>query len=210
MSDGTAKADRQEVGPAAMDDRSVMEAVAARARALRKERGWSLDALAARARVSKGMLVALENGRSNPNLATLVRLCDAFAVPLTDLLRQPAAPLLQPSPPEHQPELWAGPDGGAGRLVTGATQPAGAELWHWRLAPGEEHHSEAHVAGTVELIHVLRGALTVTVGGQEAEVPAGHGLRMAGDHPHSYANRGPSLAEYTGVVLVPPNAGAGR
>ncbi|ARZ68854.1 XRE family transcriptional regulator [Streptomyces sp. HU2014] len=185
------------------DDRTVMEAVAARARALRKERGWSLDALAARARVSKGMLVALENGRSNPNLATLIRLCDAFAVPLTDLLQQPATPLLAPSPPEEQPVLWTGPDGGTGRLLTGAAQPVGAELWHWRLAPGEEHHSEAHLAGTVELLHVLSGTLTVTVGGQETVLPEGHGLRMAGDHPHGYANRTGEEVVYTGVVLVP-------
>lgn len=187
-------------------DRSVMEAVAARARALRKERGWSLDTLAGRAHVSKGMLVALENARSNPNLATLIRLCDAFGVPLTELLQQPAAPLLQPSPPDDQPVLWSGPDGGAGTLVTGATQPVGGELWHWRLAPGEEHHSEAHLAGTVELLHVLDGTLTVTVGGQEAVLPPGHGLRMAGDRPHSYANRGTTTVAYTGVVLVPPNS----
>ncbi|MBT2383338.1 helix-turn-helix domain-containing protein [Streptomyces sp. ISL-11] len=201
MNDGTAGLPGG--GPAAADDRSVMEAVAARTRALRKERGWSLDALAARAHVSKGMLVALENGRSNPNLATLIRLCDAFAVPLTDLLQQPAAPLLQPSPPEEQPVLWHGPAGGTGTLLTGAAQPVGAELWHWHLAPGEEHRSEAHVAGTVELLHVLRGTLTVTAGGQEAVLPRGHGLRMAGDLPHGYANRTGSPVEYTGVVLVP-------
>ncbi len=187
------------------DDRSVMEAVAARVRALRKDRGWSLDTLAARARVSKGMLVALENARSNPNLATLVRLCDAFGVPLTELLQQPAAPLLQATAPDGQPVLWAGPDGGKGVLVTGAAPPVGAELWHWRLAPGEEHHSEAHVLGTVELIHVLRGTLAVTAGGQEVVLPQGYGLRMAGDHPHSYANRTESEVEYSGVVLVPPH-----
>lgn len=95
-----------------MDDTAVLEAVAARVRSLRRERGWSLDTLAARAGVSKGMLVALENARSNPNLATLVRLCDAFTVPLTELLRPPAAPLLEAAPPERQSVLWRGRDGG--------------------------------------------------------------------------------------------------
>jgi len=188
-----------------MDDQGVVEAVAARTRALRKERGWSLDALSVRARISKGVLVALENGRSNPNLATLIRLCDAFAVPLTTLLQQPPAPLLQPSPPEAHSVLWNGPGGGSGTLLTGAAQPTGAELWHWRLAPGEEHRSEAHLSGTVELLHVLRGSLTVTVADQRAVLGAGHGLRMTGDRPHSYANHGTEPAEYTGVVLVPPH-----
>ncbi|MCF2532896.1 helix-turn-helix domain-containing protein [Yinghuangia soli] len=186
-----------------MDDKAVVEAVAARVRALRRDRGWSLDTLSARAQVSKGVLVSLENGRSNPNLATLVRLCDAFGEPLTTLLSAPEQPLLQAVGPDGHSVLWTGEGGGAGTLLTGVSRPAGAELWHWRLAPGELHRSEAHMAGTVELLHVLRGTLTVTVGDREAVVPAGHALRMAGDRPHAYANRGTEPTEYTGVVLVP-------
>lgn len=186
-----------------MDDRAVVDAVAERVRALRRERGWSLDALSARARVSKGVLVALENRRSNPNLATLVRLCDAFGVPLSALLREDGEPLLQPAPPEAHSRLWEGPAGGSGTLLTGASRPTGAELWHWRLEPGEEHRSEAHLSGTVELLHVLSGRLTVTVAEQRTVVESGHALRMAGDRPHSYANLGSQTVEYTGVVLVP-------
>ena len=61
-------------------------AVARTLQALRADRGWSLDQLAARSGVSKGVLVALEQGRSNPNLATLARIGDAFGVPVTQLV----------------------------------------------------------------------------------------------------------------------------
>lgn len=189
-----------------MDDKAVVEAVAARVRTLRKERGWSLDALSARAQVSKGVLVSLENGRSNPNLATLVRLCDAFGEPLTTLLSAPEEPTAQVTAPDRHSVLWTGNAGGSGRLVTGASRPMGAELWHWRLAPGEVHRSEAHMAGTVELLHVLSGTLTVTIAEQLVELPAGHALRMSADHPHAYANHGTEEAVYSGVVLVPPAA----
>ena len=60
----------------------ITTAVARTLQALRADRGWSLDQLAARSGVSKGVLVALEQGRSNPNLATLARIGDAFGVPL--------------------------------------------------------------------------------------------------------------------------------
>src|SRR5499427_10861932 len=60
--------------------------------ALRAERGWSLDQLAARSGVSKGVLVSLEQARSNPNLATLTRVGDAFGVPVTRLLDGPPEP----------------------------------------------------------------------------------------------------------------------
>src|SRR5260370_6464081 len=61
----------------------ITAAVARTLQALRADRGWSLDQLAARSGVSKGVLVALEQGRSNPNLATLARIGDAFGVPVT-------------------------------------------------------------------------------------------------------------------------------
>ena len=60
--------------------------------ALRAERGWSLDQLAARSGVSKGVLVSLEQARSNPNLATLARVGDAFGLPVTRLLDVPPEP----------------------------------------------------------------------------------------------------------------------
>jgi hypothetical protein len=41
------------------------------------------------------------------------------------------------------------------------------------------------------------------VADRSAVLPAGHALRMAADHPHTYANHGDEEAEYTGVVLVP-------
>ena len=44
----------------------ITAAVARTLQALRADRGWSLDQLAARSGVSKGVLVALEQGRSTP------------------------------------------------------------------------------------------------------------------------------------------------
>jgi len=68
------------------DTPHVTGAVARTLQALRTERGWSLDQLAARSGVSKGVLVALEQERSNPSLATLARISDAFGVPVTRLV----------------------------------------------------------------------------------------------------------------------------
>src|SRR6185369_16791929 len=70
-------------GEAMAEVPDITAAVARTLQALRADRGWSLDQLAARSGVSKGVLVALEQGRSNPNLATLARIGDAFGVPVT-------------------------------------------------------------------------------------------------------------------------------
>ena len=62
-----------------MTDPAMVPAAAARTlRSLRTGRGWSLDALASRSGVSRGALVAIEQARGNPSIATLCRISDAF------------------------------------------------------------------------------------------------------------------------------------
>ena len=78
-------------------------ALARTLQSLRAERGWSLDQLAARSGVSKGVLVALEQARSNPNLATLARISDAFGVPVTYLVDVPAEPSVRVTGPGATP-----------------------------------------------------------------------------------------------------------
>lgn len=52
----------------------------------RGERGFTLEALAARAGVSRGMLIQIEQARTNPSLGTVVKIGDALGVSITTLL----------------------------------------------------------------------------------------------------------------------------
>src|SRR5258707_14392994 len=94
------------------DPTDLTSALARILQALRADRGWSLDQLAGRSGVSKGVLVALEQGRSNPNLATLVRISDAFGVPVTRLGDVSGEPARHVSAPGPGPLLWPRPPGG--------------------------------------------------------------------------------------------------
>lgn len=54
---------------------------------LRKRRGWQVQQLAVRAKISKGYLSLLENGQvSNPTLQVLLRLCVALSTDPNTLL----------------------------------------------------------------------------------------------------------------------------
>ena len=97
----------------------ITTAVARTLQALRADRGWSLDQLAARSGVSKGVLVALEQGRSNPNLATLARIGDAFGVPVTLLVDMGGEPAVRISSPDASRVLWRGPAGSLTLTVAG-------------------------------------------------------------------------------------------
>ena len=91
-----------------MPGNDLSAALARTLAALRAERGWSLDQLAARSGVSKGVLVSLEQARSNPNLATLARVGDAFGLPVTRLLDGPPEPSVRITGPEYARTLWHG------------------------------------------------------------------------------------------------------
>jgi len=181
---------------------SLASAVARTVKALRTERGWSLDQLAARSDVSKGVLVALEQGRSNPNLATLARLGDAFGVPVTLLVDIGSEPAVRIS--DASRVLWHGDHGGTGTIVGATDPPWGTELWRWEVLPGETFGGDAHAPGTREMVWVEAGLLTLTVSGADYQVGPGQFARFPGALPHRYRNTGDQPVRFTMVVVIPP------
>jgi transcriptional regulator with XRE-family HTH domain len=183
---------------------SLTGAVARTVLSLRTERSWSLDQLASRSGVSKGVLVALEQGRSNPNLATLARLADAFGVPVSRLVEVADEPAVRVTSPSAHRQLWTGPDGGSGTIVGATDPPWAAELWRFVLMPGEGFGGDAHAPATRELVWIERGMITLTVAGVQHRLGAGSSARFPGGLPHRYGNDGTDGAEFTMVVVVPP------
>lgn len=182
----------------------IPAALARTLQALRAERGWSLDQLAARSGVSKGVLVALEQGRGNPNLGTLARVGDAFGVPLTRLVEVPGESSVRISGPDQARVLWRGPAGGTGVIIASTEAPWAAELWRWTLQPGESFGGDAHTPATRELAWVEDGTLTLTVAGEGYQVTAGQSARFPGGVPHAYRNDGAGPVSLTMIVVVPP------
>src|SRR3954471_9946254 len=109
---------------------AALDSIARNVRSARAAAGLSLDALAARADVSKGALVALEGARGNPNLTTLVRLADALGRSVSSLMEdaREEPPLLVVDAAEVAP-LWTGPSGGTARLLLTNSRPAPVEVW---------------------------------------------------------------------------------
>lgn len=182
---------------------ALTAAVASHVRALRTARGWSLDELAGRSGVSKGMVVQIEAARTNPSVGTLVRIADAFGVTIARLLEPAEERTVRISSAEDAPKLWRGGEGGFGRLLRGMNDPSFVELWEWRFAPGERHTSENHMPGTREVLHVLEGSLTLTVDGVDHEVGSGQTIDFLADRPHTYRNDGADETRLVMLAIVP-------
>ena len=188
---------------------SLSRAVGLRVRQERKNRDWTLDQLASAAGVSRRMLVNIEQGGVNPSIGTLLRISDALGVGLPALVEPPASRATRITRQSEGAVLWTGPSGGRAILVAGTESPDVVELWDWTLAPGERHESEAHVAGTRELLQVQDGALTVDIGPHSHELEAGDAMAFHGDAAHSYSNSTPERVRFI-LTVFEPGVGAGH
>ncbi len=188
---------------------SVARAIGGRVRQGRAGRGWTLDQLAERSGVSRRMLISIEQGSANPSIATLLLISDALGIGLPALVDMDCTPRLRVGRAGTAPVLWRGKLGGQAVLVAGTEPPDVTELWDWTLGPGESHSSEAHAAGTRELLLILDGQVELRVG-QHAEVLAtGDSASFAGDLPHEYVNLGPAQVARFVLTVFEPTAGGG-
>jgi transcriptional regulator with XRE-family HTH domain len=201
--DGSGGRDVAQHAPA---DSALTGALARILQSLRAERGWSLDHLASRSGVSKGVLVAVEQGRSNPNLATLARIGDAFGVPVTRLVDVSDEPTVRITGPEQARVLWRGEAGGTGTIIAATEPPWAVELWRWTLQPGERFGGDAHTPASREMVWVESGTLTLTVAGREYEVEAPRCARFPSSLPHFYRNESGEPTVITMICVVPPAA----
>ena len=166
---------------------AVNEQIGARVRQHRTGRGWTLDDLADRSGVSRRMLITIEHGEGNPSIATLLRISDALGIGLPVLVDVERPSSLTVTAAAQAPVLWRGQLGGQGLLVAGTEPPDVVELWNWTLQPGEAHATEAHSAGTRELLLVLEGEVDLRVGDRTERLGVGDSAAFAGDVPHGYA-----------------------
>lgn len=171
--------------------------LASRLAALRQERGWSLEDLAARSGISRATLSRLERGETSPTAALLGRLCSAHGRTMSRLLAEVEAepPLLLHA--AEQP-VWSDPETGFLRrnpsppapgyrteLVQGCL-PAGAVIAYAQPPEmGLEHH-----------LLMLSGLLELSLDGVPQRLGPGDCLRYRLTGASRFACPGPEAARY--------------
>src|SRR3954471_2186772 len=181
-------------------ERQLLDIVSSRIRDRRRDRRLSLDRLSALTGVSKGMLVQIESGQANPSIATLCKVAAGLGASVADLVQvsgQHPAEVLPAGAPRL---LWRGAKGGSATLLVGSTGPDMLELWSWELRPGERYDAQAHPLGAQELIHVIRGRLSLIFGDVSYAIESGGSAVAHTDRSHAYACDGKKLARFTMVV----------
>jgi transcriptional regulator with XRE-family HTH domain len=184
----------------------ISRTIGRRVRAARTALGWTLDQLAARSGVSRRMLINVEQGVTNPSIATLLRLSDALGIglpALVDTADDGAEAVVIHRDGEVAP-MWTSEAGGSAVMVAGTAPPDVTELWDWRLGPGDDYRSEAHRAGTRELLHVLSGTVVLVVDAAEHRLRAGDAASFDGAVPHGYRNGSSSRPARFSLAVYEP------
>ncbi len=186
------------------DPRRVEAALATNLRAWRAKRGWTLAELARRSDLSKGMLVQIEQAQTNPSIATLCKLANALGVALPRLVELEDEPEVRRVGQEDVAWLWRGRSRvSAAGLVAGIEVPVPVELWEWRIGARDGYDAVAHPPGTREIIYVLEGAATISVGGVDVALATGEAAVFRADRPHRYASAGSEATRFVMVVMEP-------
>ena len=186
------------------DPDDVAAAIARNTRKMRAEWDWTLDQLSNESGISKGMLVQIEQSRTNPSIGTLCRVADAFGVTLAQMVELTDGANVRIIAPDQIVRLWSGSEGSWGDLLVGTDRNEHVELWRWQLSGEDRHESEGHLPGTRELIAVLSGVLTLEVDDASHDVQPGGAVLFEADRPHAYVNTRRRTVDMVLVVVQPP------
>ncbi|GHF06407.1 helix-turn-helix domain-containing protein [Streptomyces morookaense] len=163
---------------------AVLDAVGPRLRAIRKQRGSTLEQLAELTGMSVSTLSRIESGRRRPTLDVLLPLAQAYRMPLDELVGAPATgdPRIRPQPVNRDGVVWVPLSRGTDGLnVFKQVLPVPAQT-------PERLDQQVHEG--YEWLYVIAGKLRLALGDKDFLLSAGEAAEFDTRVPHAIANAG--------------------
>lgn len=184
-----------------IDETAVDARLAARLRAEREARGWTLADLAARSGVSRAMVSKVERAEASPTATLLGRLSAAFGLTLSRLFARVEGGG-QITRASGQP-TWRDPETGFLRRSLSPPGTTPMELVWGELPPGAEvaYPAAAYAFIADQQVVVLEGALTVVQGVVAHDLDPGDCLRFGPPQNAAFRNAGGVTCRYLIAVL---------
>ena len=159
--------------------------VGARVRTLRRERGLTIEQLAAATGLTKGFISQLERDRTAPSLSSIARICDALGVSLSRIFEPEPAPALVRR--GERPRI-DGAIASENHLLSSRDE-ARFQAIESVLAPGASAGDElSSLPGEMEFVYVLGGTLQLQVGDETHVLGEGDAFTYPLAKPHTWRN----------------------
>lgn len=191
---------------AVVQDAIEAEALAhmgAMVRKLRRERGLTVESLAATAGISAGLLSQLERGIGNPSFGTLFKLAYTLEVPLGTFLSDPADTADRKVVRKRERRRLELPgEALVYELLTPDLQ-RDLQVLLAKISPGFDGAGQPFRHPGEECEHVLSGRIEIVVGDEMYELSEGDSITYDSSLPHWYRNPADEWAEIIGAVTPP-------
>lgn len=187
---------------ASRGDATIDQRIAQRLKGLRTERGWSLDELAGRCYVSRATLSRLENAEVSPTASVLGKLCAAYGLTMSRLMRMVEDDFVPLVRSDAQP-VWTDPESGfRRRSVSPPARNLAAEVLECTLRPDTRISYDAPPRpGLEHHLLMLEGQLQVTVEGRVHDLGPGDCLRYQLFGPSLFRTPDHASARYLLFIL---------
>jgi transcriptional regulator with XRE-family HTH domain len=162
-----------------------------RVRQLRAERNWSLEVLAGASGVSRSMLSQIEREETNPTLAVTMRIAQAFAITIGDLVETPdASSSVMVIRADDRTFHYRSDKYCRIRTLSPLNLEKDVEFYEVLLQPHGELRSLAHYKGTREFLTVQQGKVRVESDADSETLNPGDSASYRADVPHAIVNVG--------------------
>ena len=186
-----------------VEETDVNRRVARAVRGLRRQRGLSLEALAARSGVSRSMISLVERGEASATAVVLEKLATGLDVALASLFDAPA-PAAGPVARRAEQRAWRDPGSGyVRRNVSPVGYPSPIRIVAVEFPPRARVAYETAERDTPihQQVWLHEGELEVTVGDDVHRLAAGDCVAFELDRPVVFHNPAETAARYA-VVLA--------
>jgi transcriptional regulator with XRE-family HTH domain len=161
-----------------------------RVKQLRAERDWSLDALSKACGVSRSMLSQIERDQTNPTLAVMFRIAQAFGMSLGQLVEaQGITSAVDVIRAGDRAFHYRSDKDCQIRTLSPLHLEKDVEFYEVTLQPGGALRSAAHFEGTREFVTVQKGSVRIESAGDREDSAS-----YRADVPHAMINLGRSPA----------------
>jgi transcriptional regulator with XRE-family HTH domain len=173
-------------------------------RALRHQRGWSLERLSQLCGVSRSMLSQIERRDANPTVAVALAIATAFGISLDELVDPPAqrSPLqvIRADDPHY---VYRSDEACRIRTLSPLPPERPLEFYEITLQRDGALRSAPHFVGTREHLSVRGGRVRVEAGAHAADLRPGDSVAYPADVAHAIVNIGRTPAVVYLVDLLP-------
>jgi transcriptional regulator with XRE-family HTH domain len=182
--------------------------VGARIRELRNQRQLTMQQLADRSQISRRLLTQIEHGQANPSLVAITRIARQLGTDFPTLLANAdqVDSAVEVFGEQDHVLVWSSTIGSTAHLLVSTSEARTADMWLWRLAPGDSYQGNADPDRSQELFYVLDGCLTITADQVEVQIKAGSASRLRSDRAYSYTNAGSTPAVFVRTVALSRSA----